>query len=205
MWGPFKKLTNSKTVDRFIEILNKLKKEKPALFNGATKSGIFTAGINDFISYGEEPEYKHSSFNAERASAIDSFFDQEIANFRQRIASFQGEFTNRFGRKLKLRDYIYYKLETAFLDQLNERQQNIKKGKFPSFVTNRNVNNYINTGNNAESLKICFGVCMPNASNTPTGVKMHHIIAIWQSVNCKIIIIKVLIHSIKATITHLNK
>jgi len=147
---------NYKTIDKFIEMLNKIKKEKPELFIGATKSGPFTASVNNFISFGEEPEYKHSSFNAERAAAIESFYNNEITRYRKAIGTYNGVFTNRYGQKQNLKEYICYKLESAFINQLHETQENIKKGIFPSHITNKNVNSYINTETNI------YNLCIPN-------------------------------------------
>lgn len=135
--------TNYQKVSKFVEILEQIKQQHPELFVGATKSGVLTAQVNDFISYGEEPEYKHSSFNAERAAAIDEFTNREIARARMGIGNYLGTFTTRYGEILDLRNYLIYRLKESFLDILEQRQANIKQCIYPSNINETNVKDYI--------------------------------------------------------------
>lgn len=135
--------TNYQKVSEFVEILEQIKQQHPELFVGATKSGVLTAQVNDFISYGEEPEYKHSSFNAERAAAIDEFTKNEIARARIGIGYYSGNFTTRYGDVLNFRNYLIYRLKEAFLETLETTQANIKNNIFPKRINEANVKDYI--------------------------------------------------------------
>lgn len=120
--------TNYDMVDTFVKILEKIKNEHPELFIGATKSGVFTAKVNDFISYGEEPAYRHSSFNLERSRAISDYISAQLSQARQQIGNYSGTFLTRTGEKLHMREYLIYRLKASFLETLQQIQDNIKKG-----------------------------------------------------------------------------
>ena len=135
--------TNYDRVNDFIQILEKIKTAHPELFDGAVKSGVLTAKVNDFISYGEEPEYKHTSFNAERSEAIEEYIDNEVRKARINLGNYTGTFQTRTGDVLHLREYLIYRLKASFLETLQQTQDNIKKGIFPKRINQANVRDYI--------------------------------------------------------------
>jgi hypothetical protein len=140
--------TNYEQVQEIVNIVKKIEKKYPKLFIGANKSGVFTAKIDDIISYGEEPQYKHSSFNSERSEAIESFIAKEKQKACKFIGNFNGKLQNSQWELLNLKEYIIYRLSSSFLDTLEQTQQNIRQGNFPRFVNQQNVQDYISIETN---------------------------------------------------------
>lgn len=139
--------TNYEHVNQFVEIINKIRKKHPKLFAGAEKSGLLTAKVDDCIFFGEEPEYQHSSFNAERADAIDEFIKSELAQARRAIGNYTGNFRTRTGENLNLKDYIIYRLKASYMETLEQTQLDIKNGIFPRHINQTNVKDYIEIEN----------------------------------------------------------
>lgn len=140
--------TNYQRVNSFVEIVENIKKTNPELFVGAENLSLLTAKVTDYIAYGEEPEYKHSSFNAERCSAIDEFIDSQIAKNRVSVGNYAGNFITSKGETLQLRDYVIYRLKTAFGDTLNQIQENLKNNNYPRNITKEKEKSYIEIQNN---------------------------------------------------------
>lgn len=65
--------TNYNRVQKMVSILKEIKAESPQLFDGCQNINPLLTNIDNFIGFSEEPQYKHSSFNSERANAIEEF------------------------------------------------------------------------------------------------------------------------------------
>ena len=148
--------TSYERVNDFIQILEEIKNKYPQLFVGAEKAGLLTARVNDFLAYGEEPEYKHSSFNSERCDAIDNFVDSQLSKARMSIKNYNGVIQTSKGEKLELRDYIIYRLKETFMETLAQIQENIKNKIYPDNLDKKNLKSYIEIQNNI------FNSCQTN-------------------------------------------
>lgn len=58
--------TNYKNAQKFVDLIEEIKTENPKLLEGAENINPFMGVVNGYIGFGEEPLYKHSSFNSER-------------------------------------------------------------------------------------------------------------------------------------------
>lgn len=132
----------------FVELLEKIKKEHPELFIGATKSGVITGSVNDFISYGEEPQYTHSSFNSERADSIDEFISAQLEKNRKAIGNYNGYLNTSENTTLNLKDYLIYRIKKSFMETIKQNIIDIKNNNFPKEITDKNRNDYIEIQNN---------------------------------------------------------
>lgn len=65
--------TNYNRVQKMVDILKTIKSENPKLFEGCENINPLLINIDNFIGFSEEPQYKYSSFNGERADAIEEF------------------------------------------------------------------------------------------------------------------------------------
>lgn len=148
--------TSYERVNDFVQILDQIKQKYPQLFVGAEKVSLLTARVSDCISYGEEPEYKHSSFNSERCDAIDNFVDSQLSKARMSIKNYNGVIQTSKGEKLALRDYIIYRLRESFMEALNQTQKNIKNKVYPENLDRKNIRSYIEIQNNI------FSSCQTN-------------------------------------------
>ncbi len=62
--------TNYQEAGKIIEVIDSIRDKNPRLFKGAENINPVMGKINNYIGFGEEPVYKSSSFNIERANAI---------------------------------------------------------------------------------------------------------------------------------------
>lgn len=122
--------TTFKNVEKVIAILEEIHREQPKLFEGAEKMNDFVCRINSFIGYGDEPEYRHSSFNEERGAAIDEYFKDLFSNEYKQIGNFSGKIRNSFGENLTLKEYLEYKFKSEFLKSVNDSYNDAVNGNF---------------------------------------------------------------------------
>jgi len=148
--------TSYERVNDFVQILQEIKKKRPELFSGAEKTSLLTAKVADCISYGEEPEYKHSSFNTERCDAIDEFVDSQLSKARMSIGKYNGVIKSTNGEKVSLRDFVLNKLKETFMEVLTQTQQDIKKKIYPDNIEKKNIKSYVEIQNNI------FNSCQTN-------------------------------------------
>ena len=125
--------TNYDQVQRIIGILKEIQKENPKIFYGCENINPMLTNLEGFIGYGEEPEYKHSSFNRERADAIDEFSRDLIIEERKRIGNDQNWIRTSTGEKLYLEDYLVYRLEQSFKETIIQHQKDILNRRYPRF------------------------------------------------------------------------
>ncbi len=123
--------TTFKNVEKIIAILEDIHKEKPELFEGAEKMNDFVCRINSFIGYGDEPEYKHSSFNQERGDAIDEFFKDLFAHEFKQIGNYPGKIRRGFKEDLSLKEYLVQIFKTEFLKSVRSGYNDVVNGNFP--------------------------------------------------------------------------
>ncbi len=136
--------TGYKKVQEFVNILKEIKSEHPDLFVGAEKSSGLLPMIDGFIGFGEEPQYRHSSFNFERGEALDEFFRDRIKEEAKRIGNYKGYIRNSKDEDLSLKEYIKYLITESFKEALNDRQREIKNHQFPdTYTTEKQIKAYI--------------------------------------------------------------
>lgn len=127
--------TNYEQIQDMINILKQIKKENPKIFEGCENINPLLTNIENFIGFGEEPKYKKSSFNDERASAIDEFskdvVEKEIVKERKRIANYTDTISTSQGHSLSLENYLIYRLEQSFKETILQRQKDIVNRKYP--------------------------------------------------------------------------
>ena len=146
--------TSYDMVERFVEVLREIRRENPKLFEGCEKINPILTNIDDFIGFGEEPKYKHSSFNEERGDAIDEFsrdvISKAVIEERKRIGNYTGLIATSRGDRLTIEEYLVYRLERSFRETILQRQRDIKNGKYPiRFVEygDRAIRSYIEMEN----------------------------------------------------------
>ncbi len=136
--------TNYKRVQDIIDILKNIKSEKPELFVGAENSNGMLHMIDGFIGFGEEPSYKHSSFNSERGDAMDEFFGELFKKQAKQIGNYTGTIHNSRGDDLNLQEYLKYLLKKSFRETIHARQTEILNRQYPEiYKTNDEIKNYI--------------------------------------------------------------
>ena len=62
--------TSYENVQKFVDIIEEIRRESPKLLEGTELMNPLLGCINGYIGVGEEPQYKHSSFNSERANLV---------------------------------------------------------------------------------------------------------------------------------------
>ena len=149
---PFLIYANYNTVEAFVDMLKEIRQENPKIFEGCQNINPFLTNIDGFIGFGEEPKYKHSSFNLERSEAIQEFrkevVDEAVVQEFKNIGNYTGTIRNSQGRLLSIEDYLVYRLESSFKQTLMMRQHDIKQGKYPgNFEKNNTVHKYIEMEN----------------------------------------------------------
>ena len=136
--------TNYAKVEDFVTILTKMKKQHPVLFEGVEKGGTLLPKINGFIGFGEEPKYKHSSFNDERGNVVNEVFEKCLSKSFKLMAEYKGTIKTSKGEELNLRDYLKYRVENSFLDTLKEHQRQIKNHVYPQiYKTQQQIDDYV--------------------------------------------------------------
>lgn len=132
---PFLIYTNYEQMKDLISILKQIKFENPKIFDGCEKINPLLTNIDNFIGFGEEPEYKHSSFNDERGKAIDEFtkdvVEKELVNERKRIGNYRDTIATSKGFELDIENYLIYRLEESFKQTVIQRQKDILNRKYP--------------------------------------------------------------------------
>ena len=106
--------TDYNHIKGMLNILNTIKKENPKIFEGCEKINPLLTNINNFIGFAEEPSHNNSSFNLERARAIDTFFNQITIKERKKIGNYTETLLDEQGNKLSLEEYLIYIIEEAF-------------------------------------------------------------------------------------------
>lgn len=138
-----------RNVQKYVDILNKIKKENPGLFVGAEKGNPILPQIDGYIGFGEEPKYAHSSYNDERAKAVDEFFRDFSKKEIKRIGNYTGIIKNSYGENLDLRQYLKYRLVESFKETLDNHQRDILSRNYPHrYKTNEQIRAYIEIESN---------------------------------------------------------
>ena len=138
-----------RNVQKYVDILNKIKKENPSLFLGAEKGNPILPKIDGYIGFGEEPKYAHSSYNDERAKAVDEFFRDINSEEIKKIAGFSGTIKTSKGDNLDLRQYLKYRLVESFKETLDNHQREILNRQYPKkYTTNEQIRAYIEIESN---------------------------------------------------------
>ncbi len=115
--------TSYEKANDFIEIIREIKREKPYLFDGAEKINPLLGRIDGYIGFGEEPLYKHSSFNTERC-IINDLCDKEIWNSIRKIINQNCKIRNRRGEELTFDEYLDYKIRQLLIENIDYKIKN---------------------------------------------------------------------------------
>ena len=128
--------TNYDMVAKFVEVLREIRRENPKIFEGCENINPLMINIDNFIGFGEEPKYKHSSFNSERADAIDAFnkdvIEKKIVEERKYIGNYQGTINTSRGDVLSIEEYLVYRLEQSLHETILQHQRDIMNRQYPS-------------------------------------------------------------------------
>ena len=135
--------TNYNDVQKQIDLITEIKRTNPSLFIGANVGNPLMANLNGFIGFGEEPQYKHSSFNNERASAMSHFVTDAYKTEIKKIGHFNGQIRNSLGQTLDLRSYLRYVIISAFKRTMENRQREILARQYPSQYKDEQIRDYI--------------------------------------------------------------
>ena len=121
--------TSFKDAQRLVEVLKELKNEKPQWFIGAEKTAKSEGQIAGFIGCGEEPAYKHSSYNAERGEVIESLKTDYIIDNAKQVTTpnftSKGLINNSKGEEQSLIQYLQYKLKDVVMSNAEYEKKNL--------------------------------------------------------------------------------
>ncbi len=131
--------TDYEQAEYFIGALKELKQQHPDWFSGTEKISPAMGVIDGFVGFGEEPVYKHSSFNSERAQVIDEYLSIKLQQARKYMAASGITLTNRNGEILDLRNYIIYRTKENLKQQIANNQTRLQHGDCPRSIRNVQV------------------------------------------------------------------
>ncbi len=121
-----------------VDIIYEIKSKHPEVFEGCEKLNPLMGRVDGgFIGFGEEPQYKHSSFNSERADAISEFLQETRKERFKSIGNYTGTITNSFGQVQNLREYLMYFVRNALVEENRKKIEDFKKGKMPWHIHQR--------------------------------------------------------------------
>ena len=142
-------MTYNKVKDQ-VEILKKIRDENPELFEGAENTNPLLAKIYGFIGFAEEPKYKrHSSFNLERADAIEEFIQDSITEDIKMLGELKDPVKiPSLGEEMDMKTYLKRYLTQTFHSTLDIIQEKISHKMYPSECkTPEEIKDYIITQN----------------------------------------------------------
>lgn len=140
--------TSYNNADFFIETLKSIKEKNPEWFAGCEKTNPALQLIEGFIGFGEEPVYKHSSYNYERSQIIKEYIKEKLSEERKNMTNSNIYIKNSLGQKLNLQDYIVYRLKQEFKNEIANLKNNVKNKK--SIMHINNINEYEKLLNHVE-------------------------------------------------------
>jgi hypothetical protein len=120
--------SSTEYLNKYIEILNKIKKEHKELDSFIGKPPILTAPIDNWIGYGSEPSCKKEngnpySFNDLRATIIENAIKNNIQTW---LNNNKNKVINYGGRQVTFSDYMIMKATDTFILKLNNDYDNAK-------------------------------------------------------------------------------
>ncbi len=110
--------TNYHTAPRIVSVLNEIKNNSPELFDGCEKMGPALGKIDGFIGFGEESTFAKTSYNLQRAEAINDMASK-IKNQTIRSILFDDQplILTSQNEKLSRFDYLKYLIKTRVTEQ----------------------------------------------------------------------------------------
>lgn len=115
--------TNYQNAGKIIDVINTIKKEQPEIFEGADKINPIMGKVDNYIGFGEEPVYKHSSFNKERSNAIEDAIQAANTKFYKETIlkdESQPSIRTSSGEVLTKDDYLCYMVKNIIKQQCGE-------------------------------------------------------------------------------------
>ena len=126
--------TTYQLAPKFVDLLQGIHARNPEIFEGAESHSPLLATIKGapYIGFGEEPEYKHSSFNTERVA----LFSMANIERKKAIRSLWDKSTKILaaeGQNLNIDEYLEHCIKQQLLDKTNEEINTVnkEKRKFP--------------------------------------------------------------------------
>lgn len=118
--------TSYENVDEAVKLIESVKNAHPELFEGCEKVNPLLGKVNGYIGFGEEPQYQHSSFNSERADAIDEFYDDLFKKVYRMIGNYSGKVSTSQGEELNIKQYVRYRIQESLTDEIREKMKELK-------------------------------------------------------------------------------
>jgi|GEM_PF-5572641 len=119
--------TDYATAPWFINTLKNMRKISPELFHNAENLNPLLGKVDGFIGFGEEPVYRHTSFNDARARAIGAILDHALQAFSKETIvknSAKQIINTSSGESLSQDDYLKYLIKRKV-----KETQEYKSGK----------------------------------------------------------------------------
>lgn len=135
--------TNYAQIESVVQLIEDVKSKEPYLFDGADKGNPLLAKVNDYVRFGEEPTYKHASFNGKRASALDEFYNDILSSVYSSIGNYNGTMQTSDGKVVSFKEYLDYRIERSFRESLAQKQIDIANGVYPSNVLPEDRGRYV--------------------------------------------------------------
>lgn len=141
--------TNYHKVQEFVDLLRQIKTQRPELFEGCENAFPTMPMIDGFIAFGEEPKYAHSSYNLERANAIDEFYAGLERAEIEAIGNYSSTIKTSDGQQLGLEEYLKYRIRKSFIETVYGTKKDIEAGIYPKRYrrTPAKIANYIEVEN----------------------------------------------------------
>lgn len=115
--------SSTKYLNKYIEILNKIKEEHQELHQFIGKPPLLTASINNWIGYGSEPTCKKEnnelySFNELRADIIEKAIEKNAQSW---LKANLNVVINYKGKKVVFSDYLLMKATETYINKISSR------------------------------------------------------------------------------------
>lgn len=123
--------SSTENLEKYIEILNEIRKEHPEINGYIGKPPLLTSPVNDWIGYGSEPTIKQKngelySFNLMREEIIEKAIKETTSNWLQQHRYMEIPFQ---GKNVRFDDYIMIIATERFTQDLERRYNNLERMK----------------------------------------------------------------------------
>ena len=137
--------TSYNNAQKYIDIIEEIKKERPMLLKGTEKVNPMLGTINGYIGVGEDPQYQKSSFNQER-EVLSEMCAQELANTMKNIFESGRMVQNSRGEVLTIDEYLEYRIRQNLIEKLQKEYNAVMRTKSVQGkpLNEKEFNNYKN-------------------------------------------------------------
>lgn len=131
--------TNYDMASKMVETIEEVKLKNPEIFNNCKVTNPLMGVIHGYIGFGEEPVYKHSSFNAERSDALKQAYKCYLKDKSKELLNYSfNNVINSLGENLNFEDYLTYLIEKEYINgiTLNPNDKNLVIKKIKEQIKN---------------------------------------------------------------------